>query len=104
MTKLDLAASEIPMQLRYGFNGRDNWRYFELGSYRELMWARLREMGTRIIRIFLFGKDASVPVKEWDQLVGYVRAVLNVGGTSMFTFAKVRFTCDPRAVRWFAYR
>lgn len=104
MTKLDLATSEMPMKLRYGFNGRDNWRHFALGPHRELIWAWLREMDTRIIRIFLFGKDAPEPVKEWDQFAAYVQAVLNVGAIPMVTCAKFPPPCDPRAVRSFADR
>jgi len=104
MTKLDLAAFEMPMQLRYGFNGRDNWRHFALGPQRERIWARLREMDTRIIRIFLFSNDSPDPVREWDQFAAYVQAVLNVGATPMVTFAKVPLPSDPRAVRSFAAR
>src|SRR5713226_3446908 len=103
MTKLDLAASEMPMQLRYGFNGRENWRHFALGPHRELISERLREMDTRIIRIFLFDKNAPDPVRDWHLFASYIQAVLNVGAIPMLTFAKCpRPMDDQRAVRWFA--
>ncbi len=104
MTKLDLATSEMPMKLRYGFNVRDDWRHFALGPHRELTWAGLREMGTRIIRIFLFDKHAPDPVTEWPTFAAYVQAVLNVGATPMVTFATFPAPGNPRAVRSFADR
>jgi hypothetical protein len=93
------------MRLRYGTNETDSWWYFARGPQRERIWARLREMDTRIIRIFLFDKSAPDPVAEWQEFTSYVQAVLNVGATPMITFAKFnRPYGDPRAVRWFANR
>src|SRR5713226_7982930 len=104
MTKLDLAASEMPMQLRYGFNGRENWRHFALGPHRELISERLREMDTRIIRIFLFDKNTPDPVTDWHLFASYIQAILNVGAIPMVTFAKFPAPCDPCAVHSFADR
>ena len=110
MTEAEIAARgpnppEIRMRLRYGVNEADSWWHFALGPQRERIWARLREMDTRIIRIFLFDKYAPDPVREWSVFAAYVQAVLNVGATPMITFAKFnRPTGDPRAVRWFANR
>jgi len=95
--------TEIPMQLRYGVNQADECWDFALGSQRERIWQRLREIDTRIIRLFLFDKGAPDPVTEWPVFVSYVQAVLNVGAVPMITFAKFRRPFDdPRAVRWFA--
>lgn len=63
---------EARMQLRYGFNEADNWWHFALGPQRERIWAQLRKMDTRIIRIFLFDKHAPDPVTQWDLFEAYV--------------------------------
>src|SRR5205807_6829522 len=78
MTKLELATSEMSMQLRYGFNGRENWSHFALGPHREFICARLREMGTGIIRIF-FDERFTNPVSDWHRFAAYIQAILNVG-------------------------
>jgi hypothetical protein len=83
----------------------ENWWHFALGPHRERIWARLREIDTRIIRIFLFDKQAPDPVTDWESFAAYIQAVRNVGATPMVTFAKFhRPFDDPRAVRWFAER
>src|SRR5712692_9173216 len=95
--------TEMRMHLRYGVNEVDSWWHFALGPQRERIWARLREIDTRIIRIFLFDKHTPDPVTEWHVFASYVQAVLNVGATPLVTFAKFhRPFDDPRAVRWFA--
>jgi Glycosyl hydrolases family 39 len=97
--------TKMRMQLRYGVNETDSWWHFALGPKREQIWARLREMDTRIIRIFLFDKNAPDPVTDWHLFASYIQAVLNVGAIPMVTFAKFpRPVDDPRAVRWFANR
>src|SRR5881397_2753123 len=97
--------TEIRMQLRYGVNEADSWSLFALGPHREQIWARLREMDTRIIRIFLFDKNALDPVTDWPLFASYIQAVLNVGAIPMITFAKFPQPADdPRAVRCFATR
>src|SRR2546430_16303767 len=99
MTKLELATSEMSMQLRYGFNGRENWRHFALGPHREFICARLREMGTGIIRIF-FDERFTNPVSDWHRFAAYIQAILNVGAVPMVTFAKFpqigRASCRER--------
>lgn len=91
------------MRLRYGVNEADQWWDFALGPDREQIRDRLREIDTRIIRIFVFDKGGPDPVVDWPTFVSYVQAVLNVGATPMITFAKFRRPFDdPRAVRWFA--
>jgi len=102
MTKLELATSEMSMQLRYGFNGRENWRHFALGPHREFICARLREMGTRIIRIF-FDERFTNPVSDWHRFAAYIQAILNVGAVPMVTFAKFPPPCTSGA-RSFADR
>ncbi len=97
--------NEIRMKLRYGVNETDSWWHFALGPQREQIWARLREMDTRIVRIFLFDKNTPDPVTDWHLFASYIQAVLNIGATPMLTFAKFnRPVDDPRAVRWFAKR
>jgi Glycosyl hydrolases family 39 len=95
--------TETRMQMLYGVNQADQCRDFAVGPARELIGQRLREVDTRLIRLFLFDKGAPDPVTEWPVFASYVRAVLNVGATPMITFAKLsRPLDDPRAVRWFA--
>jgi hypothetical protein len=105
--KRNLFAPENPletrMQMMYGVNQADQCWDFALGEERERIWERLREIDTRLIRIFLFDKGAPDPVKEWKVFASYVQAVLNVGAVPMITFAKFRRPFDdPRAIRWFA--
>jgi len=91
------------MQLLYGVNQADQCWDFALGRERERIWERLREIDTRMIRLFLFDKGAPDPVTDWPTFARYVQAVLNVGATPMITFAKLhRPLDDPRAIRWFA--
>jgi len=110
MTEAEMAAPgrnpmETRMRLRYGVNEADSWWYFAVGPQRERIWARLREMDTRIIRVFLFDKNAPDPLTDWHLFTSYIQAVLNVGAIPMVTFAKFpRPVDDPRAVRWFANR
>ena len=108
MTELEITAhganpTETRMRLRYGVNETDCWWDFALGPQREQIWARLRDIDSRIIGIFLFDKGAPDPVAEWGLFASSVQAVLNVGARPMITFAKFRRPFDdPRAVRWFA--
>jgi hypothetical protein len=91
------------MRMLYGVNQADECWDFAVGPERERIWARLREIDTRLIRLFLFDKGAPDPVMEWSLFASYVQAVLNVGARPMITFAKFqRPFDDPRAVRWFA--
>jgi hypothetical protein len=102
------AASAVdwqPMRLAYGVNEADSWWHFALGPTRERIWARLRKLRPRIVRIFLFDKSAPDPVERWDEFHAYVAAVLNVGAVPMVTFAKSpRPIGDHRGRRWFAER
>jgi hypothetical protein len=91
------------MRLQYGVNESDSWWHFALGPHREKLWARLRDLDVRVIRIFVFDKNAPDPVADWPSLRAYIQAVLNTGATPFVTFAKFRRPFDdPRAVRWFA--
>ena len=96
-------STETRMQMLYGVNQADQCRDFALGAERELIWTRLREIDTRLVRVFLFDKGAPDPVTEWPVFASYIQAVLNVGATPMITFAKLRRPLDDeRAIRWFA--
>jgi hypothetical protein len=93
------------MRMSYGFNEADSWWHFAQGPRRQHIWARLRALHPRVVRIFLFDKNAPDPVSDWPLFASYVDAVLNVGAVPMVTFAKSpRPVDDPRAVRWFATR
>jgi hypothetical protein len=93
------------MRLQYGVNEADSWWHFAVGPGRERIWARLRQLRPRIVRIFLFDKHAPDPVREWQTFEAYVGAVLQLGALPMITFAKSpRPVDDPRATRWFAER
>jgi len=94
---------ETRMQLLYGVNQADQCWDFAVGPDRQRIWQRLREVDTRMIRLFLFDKGAPDPVRDWPTFASYVQAVLNVGAVPMITFAKFRRPFDDwRAVRWFA--
>src|SRR5437660_7586104 len=98
-----IGPSEQRMKMRYGVNQADQCWDFALGPERERIWTRLREIDTRMIRLFVFDKGAPDHVKDWDTFAAYVQAVLNVGATPMMTFAKFRPPFDdPSAVRAFA--
>src|SRR5207244_8913153 len=81
--------TEMRMQMLYGVNQADQCWDFALGAGRERIWTRLREIDTRLIRLFLFDKGAPDPVTEWPVFASYVQAVLTVGATPMITFAKM---------------
>src|SRR6266849_6767958 len=93
------------MKLQYGLNEADSWWYFAHGPARERLWARIRELRPRIIRIFAFDKGTPDPVEHWATFASYIQAVLEVGATPMITFASFREPHDDaRAVRRFATR
>src|SRR6266536_227852 len=75
------------MKLQYGVNQADHCWEFAMGPERERIWARLREIDTRMVRLFLFDKGAPDHLKEWGVFASYVQAVLNVGAKPMMTFA-----------------
>src|SRR5437870_4709226 len=83
-----LLPAETRMELQYGVNEADSWSHFALGPQRERIWARHKELGTRIIRIFLFEKYSPDPVKDWQIIASCLDAVLQTGATPMVTFAK----------------
>ena len=85
---------EMRMRLRYGVNEVDSWQHFALGPERHRISARLREMGTQIIRVFLFDKGTPDPVRDWPQFEAYLQAVLDAGAVPLVTFAK--FDRPPR--------
>jgi hypothetical protein len=100
-----MKSNETRMRLQYGVNEADSWWHFALGPGRERIWARLRQLRPRFVRIFLFDKHAPDPVREWKTFEAYVQAVLNLDAIPMITFAKFpRPADDPRAIRWFAER
>jgi hypothetical protein len=96
---------EQKMKLQYGVNQADQCWDFAVGPQRERIWARLREIDTRMVRLFLFDKGAPDHIKEWPVFAAYVQAVLNVGAKPMLTFAKFRPPFDdPWSLRAFAER
>jgi len=97
--------SESRLTLLYGVNEADSWWHFAVGPRRERIWARLREMDVRIIRIFLYQKGTPDPVSDWKTFAAYVQAVLDVGAIPMITFAQFPGPLDGgRAIRAFANR
>ncbi|MBI2953645.1 MAG: hypothetical protein HYY30_04975 [Chloroflexi bacterium] len=96
-------ATETRMRLLYGVNQADQCWDFAFGPQRERIWARLREIDTRMIRLFVFDKGAPDHLTEWAKFAAYVEAVLKVGATPMITFGRFRRPFDDsRAIRWFA--
>src|SRR5215475_15086782 len=97
--------NEMKMNLLYGVNQADACEAFAIGESSERIQQRLREIGTRMIRLFLYDKGAPDPVTQWPTFVSYVQAVLNVGATPMITFAKMNKPVgDLEAVEEFANR
>ena len=54
------------MKLQYGVNQADQCWDFAMGPARERIWMRLREIDTRLIRLFLFDKGDPNHVNEWE--------------------------------------
>ena len=50
------------MRMIYGVNQADACQAFALGDASELIQERLREIGTRMVRLFLYDKGAPDPV------------------------------------------
>jgi hypothetical protein len=93
------------MKMLYGVNQADRCWDFARGPEARRIQQRLRDVGTRLVRLFLFDKAAADPVWQWPDFASYVQAVLDVGATPMITFARMsRPLDDPRAVRTFAAR
>jgi hypothetical protein len=94
---------ETRMRMFYGVNQADQCWDFARGAARARIGQMLREIDTRMVRLFLFDKGAPDPVVEWPVFASYAQAVLDIGAVPMITFAKLhRPLDDPRAVRWFA--
>ena len=95
----------MKMKMVYGVNQADACQAFALGESSQLIQQRLRDIGTRMIRLFLYDKSAPDPVRQWPIFASYVQAVLNVGATPMITFAKMDKPADDlEAVDEFANR
>src|SRR5437016_3070752 len=95
----------MKMRMQYGVNQADACQAFALGGSSQRIQERLRDIGTHMIRLFLYDKGAPDPVTEWPVFVSYVQAVLNVGARPMITFAKMhKPVSDLEAVDEFADR
>lgn len=76
------------MGLRYGFNEINGWWNMSLGPHAEEIRARLRLMGTNVIRVFVFDQPVPSPVKDWANFQAHLQAILDCGARPMITFAK----------------
>jgi hypothetical protein len=95
----------MKMNMLYGVNQADACQAFALGDSSKLIQERLCQVGTRMIRLFLYDKGAPDPVTEWPTFAAYVEAVLNVGAKPMITFAKMHKPVnDLEAVEEFVTR
>ncbi len=95
----------MKMQMVYGVNQADACQAFAIGDSSERIQQRLRDVGTRMIRLFLYDKGAPDPTTQWPTFISYVEAVLNVGAKPMITFAKMHKPVDDLdAVDEFANR
>jgi hypothetical protein len=93
------------MRLRYGLNETVDWRRFSVGARREEVWARFRELDTRVVRLLAFEKGAPDPVEEWGPFAACIEAVLAVRAAPMVSFSKFGPPYDDSAaVRDFAGR
>jgi hypothetical protein len=87
------------VRLRYGFNEIDGWWHVSQGEHREKIQRRIRLMGTKVMRVFVFDKPVPDPVFEWRLFAGYIQAVLDVGALPMITFAKYHPPHDDARAR-----
>lgn len=95
--------NEIPMRMHYGVNQADACQAFALGESCQRIQQNLRDIDSRIIRLFLYDKGAPDPVTQWPIFASYVQAVLNTGAKPMITFAKMHKPVnDLKAVDEFA--
>jgi hypothetical protein len=95
----------MKMQMLYGVNQADACQAFAIGDSCERIQQRLRDVGTRMIRLFLYDKGAPDPTTQWPTFSSYVEAVLKVGAKPMITFAKMHKPVDDLdAVDEFANR
>ena len=86
-------------------NQADACQAFALGKSSRRIQQNLREIDSRIIRLFLYDKGAPDPVTQWPIFASYVQAVLNVRAKPMITFAKMHKPVkDLEAVEEFANR
>ena len=96
---------ELKMQMLYGVNQADACQAFALGASSARIQQNLRDVGSRIVRVFLYDKCGPDPVTEWPVFVSYVDAVLKIGANPMITFAKMhKPVSDLEAVEEFANR
>src|SRR5260370_27285107 len=84
----------LRMSLRYGVNETLGWWPFALGADRERLWTRLRDLDTRIIRIFAFSPWTPDPETNWPEFAAYIGAVLQVRAGPLITLAKLPETLD----------
>ena len=92
-------------RLHFGVNEATGWGDFAIGPYREQIRNRLRAIGTRLVRIYVFDRYTPDPVRDWPVFAPYVQAVLDAGATPMITLTKFRPPFDdPATIRWFAQR
>jgi hypothetical protein len=102
---LSSTAGPLRMKLQYGFNEIDGWAAFSMGEHRDEIHRRLRLMGTKVIRVFVFDKPVPDPFNEWRYFAAVVQAVLDVGAKPMVTFAKFHPPFDkPAYIRKFVDR
>jgi hypothetical protein len=95
--------NESQMRMYYGVNQADACQAFALGESAGRIQQNLREIDSRIIRLFLYDKGAPDPVTQWPIFASYVQAVLNTGAKPMITFAKMhKPVYDLEAVDEFA--
>jgi hypothetical protein len=93
------------MKLQYGFNEIDGWGAFALGEHKDKIHRRLRLMGTKVVRVFVFDKPVPDPFSEWPYFASVLQAVLDIGAKPMVTFAKFHPPFDrPRNIARFVSR
>jgi hypothetical protein len=100
-----MGQNEMRMRMIYGGNQADACQAFAVGDARHRIGQNLRDIDTRMIRLFLYDKGAPDPVTQWPVFVSYVEATLAIGAKPMITFAKMHKPVnDLEAVDDFANR
>ena len=67
------------MKLRYGFNEIYGWWHMSQGADHREVQRRLKLMGTKVVRLFVFDQPVPSPFKDWHSFERLVQAVLDIG-------------------------
>lgn len=76
------------MNLLYGFNEINGWWHLSEGPHGAEIRRRLRLMGTRLVRVFVFDPQVPDPFRDWRSFSACIQGILDAGAIPMVTFAR----------------